>query len=96
MCGTPKKEDKEDKKNNESCISHLMEIDDISNQIEKYGNTLDIVVNSAKKELNKENDIDYKRVKLEKIFGIDDTPNDQLYDEILKKKSETLKLPPWK
>ena len=67
-----------------------MEIDDISNQIEKYGNTLDIVVNSAKKELNKENDINYERQKLEKIFG-DNTPKAQLYDEILKRKSETIK-----
>ena len=90
VCGTPKKEDKEDKKNNESFIPHLTEIDDISNQIEKYGNTLDIVVNSAKKELNKENDINYKRQKLEKIFG-DNTPKAQLYDEILKRKSETIK-----
>ena len=84
--------EKEDEKNKINSSPLITEIyNNKPNRIEKYGNTLDIVLNSAKKELNKENDIDYKRGKLEKIFGIDDTPNDQLYDEILKKKSETIK-----
>ena len=65
-----------------------------NNQIynsKNYGNTLDVVVNSAKKEINKENDMNNKIYELENKLGLDDTPKVHLYDEILKKKSETIK-----
>ena len=86
---TPKKE-KDDFENNNS-MRVLTDINDLSYKFNNYGNTLDIVVNSAKKELNKEEDIDIKRKKLEKIFGGENTPDLKFYEEILKKKSATIK-----
>ena len=69
----------------------ITEVDCQSNSIENYGNTSDMVVNSARKEIEKENDLDYKRRRLETIMGLEKTPKIHVYDEILKKKSETIK-----
>ena len=75
----------------DSSLPILTEIDNNSYKFEKYANTLDIVVNSAKKELDKEQDINNKRTKLEKIFGVENTPKLYIYDEILKRKSASIK-----
>ena len=89
ICNTPKNniEDKED--------THFPYITEINNnQINNdtnYGSTLDIVVKSAKKELNKENDINDKINELEYKLGLEQTPKVHIYDEILRKKSETIK-----
>ena len=85
------KKDKNNEIEKENYFPILTEIDNNSYKFEKYGNTLDIVVNSAKKEINIENDINYKRRKLEKIFGVENTPKLYIYDEILKRKSASLK-----
>ena len=89
ICNTPKNniEDKED--------THFPYITEINNnQINNdtnYGSTLDIVVKSAKKELNKENDMNDKINELEYKLGLEQTPKVHIYDEILRKKSETIK-----
>ena len=83
---TPEKESK-----NNCSFPLITEVDCHSTRIENYGNTSDMVVNSVKKEINKENDLDYKRKRLETIMGTEKTPKIHVYDEILKKKSETIK-----
>lgn len=88
---TPKKEKENDEIGNNSSMPLITDINNISYKIKNYGNTLDIVVNSAKKELDKEKVISYKRRKLEKIFGGENAPNLKFYDEILKRKSAVIK-----
>ena len=88
---TPKKEKENDEIENNSSMPLITDINNISYKIKNYGDTLDIVVNSAKKELDKEKDISYKRRKLEKIFGGENAPNLKFYDEILKRKSAVIK-----
>ena len=78
-------------KSNRSSSQHTERNDTETYQIDNYGNTLNIVVNSAKKELDKENDLDYKRKQIENIFGIEDTPKVNFYDIIIKRKAETIK-----
>ena len=87
---TPKKNNNNEMEK-DSSLPILTEIDNYSYKFEKYANTLDIVVNSAKKELDKEQDINNKRTKLEKIFGVENTPKLYIYDEILKRKSASIK-----
>ena len=62
-----------------------------SYNLDNYKSTHDLVVNSAKKELYIEKDLDYKRKKLEKIFKVENAPKIVIYDEILKRKSESIK-----
>ena len=78
---------------NNSSFPILTELNhhDHSYQFENYGNTIDIVMNSAKKELDKEKELDIKRRKLENVMGIENTPKVNYYDDILKRKSETIK-----
>ena len=61
------------------------------NRINNYKNTMNIVYNSANKELEIKNNFDRKREKLNEIFGINDIPQLNIYDDILFKKSENLK-----
>ena len=60
-------------------------------KFQKYGNTSDMVINSAKKELNLEYDMNDKLNELDKLLGSEQTPKIHLYDEILNKKSLTIK-----
>jgi hypothetical protein len=83
---TPEKE-----KKNDCSFPLITEVDCHSNRIENYGNTSDMVVSSARKEIDKENELDYKRKRLETIMGLEKTPKIHVYDDILKKKSETIK-----
>ena len=87
---TPKR-DKNYEIEKDNSFPILTEIDNNSYKFEKYANTLDIVVNSAKKEINKEQDINDKRKKLENIFGVENVPKLYFYDEILKRKSGSIK-----
>ena len=56
-----------------------------------YKNTVNIVYNSASKELENKNNFDRKRRKLNEIFGINDIPQLNTYDDILFKKSKNIK-----
>lgn len=88
---TPKKENKEEMKIDNS-LPILTEIDNSNSyNFKNYKNTLDTVVNSAKKEINKKNEMDYKRKKLEKFLNNRNTPELDIYDNILKNKSQTIK-----
>ena len=78
-----------DETNNLSYLPVLTEVN--NNKSYNYGNTLDIVVKSAKKEINKENDLDYKRKKIERVFSSKNTPQLDFYEQILKKKSDSIK-----
>ena len=86
------KKEKKDETKSENSLHILTEINNSkSYNFKNYRNTTETVVNSAKRELDKENDMDYKRKKIEKIFGNKNTPELELYDKILKKKSQTIK-----
>ena len=61
------------------------------NKIKDYKNTVNIVYNSANKELEIKNNFDRKRRKLNEIFGINDIPQLITYDDIIFKKTEKLK-----
>ena len=56
-----------------------------------YGNTLNIVYNSANKELEIQKNFDRKRRKINDFFGINNIPQIITYDEILFRKSDKLK-----
>ena len=88
---TPKKEKENNELKYDSSMPLITDINNSSYKFNNYGNTLDIVINSAKKELDKEKDINNKRRKLEKIFGGENAPNIKFYDEILKRKSALIK-----
>ena len=60
-------------------------------KINDYKNTANIVYNSANKELEIKNNFDRKRRKINEIFGFNDLPKLNTYDDILFKKSENLK-----
>ena len=76
---------------NEISAPILTDINSLSYNFKNYGDTLNIVVNSAKKELSKENVINSKMKNLEKIIGLENTPNLKYYDDILQRKSASIK-----
>lgn len=75
----------------ESKFPLITEINNYNYKFQKYGNTSDMVINSAKKELNLEYDMNDKLNELDKLLGSEQTPKIHLYDEILNKKSLTIK-----
>ena len=56
-----------------------------------YNNTLNVVYNSANNEFLLQNKLDKKRSKLEKMLGIDEIPQLNIYDDIAFKNSEKIK-----
>ena len=69
----------------------ITEINNYNYKFTNYGNTSDMVINSAKKEMNLESDMNEKLNELDKLLGNEQTPKIHLYDEILNKKSLTIK-----
>jgi hypothetical protein len=76
---------------NDSKFPLITEINNYNYKFKNYGNTSDMVINSAKKELNLESDMNEKLNELDKLLGYEQTPQTHLYDEILNKKSLTIK-----
>ena len=76
---------------NESKFPLITEINSYNYKFKNYGNTSDMVINSAKKELNLESDMNEKMNELDKLLGDEQAPKIHLYDEILNKKSLTIK-----
>ena len=64
---------------------------DIKNLEENYQNTLNVVYNSANKELFLRNNFDKKRKRLELMLGTNNIPQLNTYDDILFKKFEAIK-----
>ena len=56
-----------------------------------YHNTLNIVYNSANKELSLQSSFDKKRKQLEKLLGINEIPETNTYEDITKRKSIDIK-----
>ena len=75
---------------NEIKFPLITEINNYNYKFQNYGNTSDMVINSAKKEMNLEADMSEKLDELDKLLGYQ-TPKTHLYDEILNKKSLTIK-----
>lgn len=69
----------------------ITEINNYNYKFTNYGNTSDMVINSAKKEMNIESDMNEKLNELDKLLGNGQTPKIHIYDEILNKKSLTIK-----
>ena len=61
-----------------------------------YKSTVNIVYNSANKELEIQKNFDKKRRKINDIFGINNIPQLSIYDDILFKKSEYLQFERYK
>ena len=76
---------------NDNKFPLITEINNYNYKFTNYGNTSDMVINSAKKELNLESDMNEKLNELDKLLGNEQTPKIHLYDEILNKKSLTIK-----
>jgi hypothetical protein len=69
----------------------LTETDITSNKINEFRNTVNIVYNSANKELELQKNFDRKRRKIDDIFGINNIPTLNTYDDIIFRKSENLR-----
>ena len=61
------------------------------NKINDYHNTVNIVFNSAKKELQIQNNFEKRRRRLDDILGINEIPQLNTYDEIIFKKFDEIK-----
>lgn len=69
----------------------ITEANIIVNKNNDFRNTVNIVYNSANKELQIENYLDKKRRKINELFEINDIPLLNTYDDILFKKTERIK-----
>ena len=88
-----KKEIKDKKSKRNDKIPFITEVDiKVNKKDYDYDNTQDIVYSSANNELNIKQNIDNKRKLLDDLLGYDNIPRISVYNQIIKKKKEILKL----
>ena len=88
-----KKEKKEKNSKENNKIPFITEVDiKVNKKDYDYDNTQDIVYSSANNELNIKQKIENKRKLLDDLLGFDNIPRITVYNKIIKKKKEKMKL----